>query len=104
MIEYNIFNDNTNELVGFIHIENGNTYAKRYVNDSPVLFGLFGELENPSEQQIISFLKYRVMPENRQNLHVFLESVGLQEYDLHKLIALNHGRNTDDYFRLERVL
>ena len=106
MIEYNIINDLTGELSAVIHLEEGNTYAKRLSDNAPILFGLelFGWNDNPTEEQIISFLKDRVMPENRQNLHVFLASVGLQEYDVHKMIEINHGRVTDDYFSLKRVI
>jgi hypothetical protein len=102
-IEYKIYNDNTNELAGLIHIEENNTYAEKYADNVPILFGLFGEIEHPSESSIMAFIEGRVIPRDRQGLGEILKSAGLMEYDVHKMIELNQGRITDDYYRLERV-
>lgn len=102
IIRYNIYNDITGEYVGIIHLEEGNIHAKNYSNNSPVLFGINGEIENPTERSIMLFLQDRVVPLDRQELPSLIASVGLKEYDLHKLIAINGGRNTDDYFSLKR--
>lgn len=107
IIEYKVINDNTGDVVGLIHLEEGNTYAERYSDDVPIIFGLpslGGWIEKPSEDSILAFLRSRVIPSNRQEVLHFLMSVGMEEYNLHALIALNKGRNSDDYFSLHRVM
>ena len=105
-IDYEIINDNNGEVVGLIHIEGDNTYAERYSDNVPIIFGLpslTGKwIEEPSISSIMSFIRNRVIPRNRQELPRLLGSVGMEEYDLHALIELNKGRNSDDYFSLHR--
>ena len=108
IIEYEIYNDFENCLVGFIHLEEGNNWAKRVgnlnVSTPPMLFGLYREREYAiDEKHIWSFLHDRVVPLNRQKLPDLLNSVGLTEYNLHELIRINGGKVVTDPFSLKRV-
>ena len=58
---------------------------------------------NPDSECILAWLQDRVIPENRDYLKEILLANGLTEYNWRELIKLNHGRTTDDTFRVETV-
>lgn len=114
-LAYQIYDDITNEHVANIYYdEHTDKYRAELLvkENSPYLFNTFiqeegrfgiGERPNPNSKYILYFLQDRVIPENRDMLKEILEANGLYEYDWRVLIRINHGRVTDDDFRVEAV-
>lgn len=114
-LAYKIYNDYTQKHIANIYYDSKtNRYRAELLekNLCPSIFNtlepggarfIFGSRPNPDSELIITWLKERVIPENRQMLKKILEANGLYEYDWRVLIRLNHGKCTDDDFRVEAV-
>lgn len=54
------------------------------------------ELRNPTPKNVLLFLKSRVVQEDNQGLPLILEDLGLEVYDVRKLIELTKGMDLND--------
>lgn len=108
-LAYQIYDDRTDELIADIYIHTDDTYSADLIKTTGVLPGIFGwpisgSKPHPESQYILAFLKGRVIPENRDMLDYILEVNNIPYYDWQILIKLNHGRTTDDPYRVESLI
>lgn len=54
------------------------------------------ELKNPTKDNVIAFLKSRVVQEDNQGLPSILHDLGLETYDVKKLIDCTKGMDLND--------
>jgi len=83
-----------------IHIEN---------KTDNIIYRAFGRNENPSWEDFQQFLYSRCFPKSRGNLDLFLEDLGIDNYDPLRIIEKTKGRCAEDnmhirfdYRRLEK--
>ena len=109
MITYIIHKISNDDIVGKIIKDNNGKYTSECLvdkddHDYPVtLFGFNKELARDNQDLIKFWLEDRVIPRTRQGLNMTLESVGLDHWDLEKLLELNHGRCSNDWYYLEII-
>lgn len=104
--KFNIYNKYTDKLAAYIEIKNGVYRAVKVdLEKYPInLFGIDDDIVEETRKNIIEhFLEGRVVPKNRQFLQETLESVGMCEWDLIKLMKLNRGMSCVDYFYVEVI-
>lgn len=114
-LAYKIYNDNNGKHIANIYYEkNTDEYSGELLEKEmcPMIFCtytpgmgrcLYGTEPHPSSDRILNWLKDRVIPENRDMLKEILQANGLYEYDWRVLIRMNHGKCTDDDFRVEAI-
>ena len=109
MITYIIRKLENNGIVGKVIKHSDGRYTSECLvdeddGDYPVLlFGLDKELPRDDSEHIRYWLEERVIPKTRQGLDWALSSVGLDHWDLEKLLELNHGKCSIDSYYLEII-
>ena len=112
-LAYRVYNDYTNKHVLDIYY-NGSEYSVELVEKTglPILVNsidwenarvIQAGRPNPKSVFIQNWLEDRVIPPNRDMLKEILLANQIYEYDWRVLIRLNHGKCTDDPFRVEAV-
>lgn len=105
--DYIFDNKKEPDIIGIITVENDEIYKCELLCpenrfDFPIeLFGLHRDWEIDDKATIIRFLESRVVPRNRQFIDEMLRQNGLDHWELDSLLKLNHGKSTDDKFRVE---
>jgi hypothetical protein len=109
MITYIIHKIEDDTIVGKIVKHSDGKYTSECLvddndGDYPVLlFGFNKELPRDDSEHIKYWLEERVVPKTRQGLDMILASVGMDHWDLEKLLELNHGRCSMDWYYLEII-
>ncbi len=62
-----------------------------------ILKTAFGVQEQPNWDNFIEFLEERCIPKSRENIHILLEEMGLEEYNPIQIVEKTQGRMAEDF-------
>lgn len=81
-----------NFIIGTIDLASHKVYLNKDCNPKFIP----RELLNPSRENVISFLKSRIVQEDNQGLNLILEDLGLEIYNIKQLIDKTKGMDLND--------
>lgn len=84
------------EIISIYNVVGDGNIEQEIISDIPFLPPII-----KTEERMLTFMKSRIVPENRVNLKDFLDEYGLEEYDVEEIFIKTKGRTTDDPFYAE---
>lgn len=90
-----------NKICTVIDVDDNNRKVQVYNYTEQVMFRAFGNLEKPTYDDYINFLKSRSFPETRDKMKLVLKDLGIPFYDPFMIVEKTKGKMAEDDFWIE---